>query len=840
MQEIRAKRKLDRLQLLDRAPVVVVRDGREVEVAPGGGGARRRAAGAAGRPDRGRRAAARRAVEADESLLTGESDPVVKDPGDDLRSGSLCVGGRRSPARPRRRRRELRGPAHRRGAPGHDRHDPAAAADRVRRPAGDGPGRADERGDPRAGRARGLHACCGSSRSRRCCPGWCPTACSSSSRSPTPPGAAAIARRGALVQQVNAVESVQQRRRRLHRQDRHPHHRAAHARRGRSRSATGTAGGRRRRSARSPAASAPRTSPPPRWPRRCPARARGPSATRCRSPRRCAGRASRTDDGHLGAGRPGRARRRTPAAAPRRRRRPTRTVRRAAGARPRAVASAAAGLRDARRPPGAARRSSRSRSSRSPTSCAPRSPTRSPGSATDGVALKVLSGDDPRTVAALATRAGLDAGEPVPGAALDGLDDAALDRLVARTTVFGRVAPEQKERIVASLRRQGHYVAMIGDGVNDARALKGAQVGVAMRSGSARHPRRRRHRARRRLLRRAAARPARGPPDHQRHRDVDVRVPGPGRHPGPGHRRGDDARAGLPLLPHPGRADAAHRRRPDACSSPSGPAPRPPDAHLLGNLARFVLPAAVVTAGFGTAVYAFLYEHVTQGFSSGRTPAQVISDFESYTGLIYTDADFTEAAATIGAQTGLSTFVCLASFVLILFLVPPTRFFAAWTRPTDDRRPTLLVVGVVGRVRRRAVRPGAVELLRAHRRRNSVRHSPCCPPSRCGSSRSPPRTGSGCSTVRWGSTRCRRNDRRPGRPRVRRTGASAGRTDQRRSYRSRFMTLSQALTKSRTNFSLASSAEYTSAMPRRIEFEPKTRSTAVAVRTTLPCASRPS
>jgi len=123
-------------------------------------------------------------------------------------------------------------------------------------------------------------------------------------------------------------------------------------------------------------------------------------------------------------------------------------------------------------------------------------------------------------------------------------------RVVARTTVFGRVAPEHKERIVTSLRRQGRYVAMLGDGVNDARALKAAQVGVAMRSGSA----------------------------------------------------------------------------------------------VTRDVADIVL--------------------VDDSFAALR-------------------------------QTGLSTFICLASFVLILFLAPPHQLFAAWTRPVTDRRPTILVAALL-------------------------------------------------------------------------------------------------------------------------------------------------
>ena len=102
-----------------------------------------------------------------------------------------------------------------------------------------------------------------------------------------------------------------------------------------------------------------------------------------------------------------------------------------------------------------------------------------------GVTPKIISGDDPETVAALARQAGLGPEiRFVSGPDLEALDDATLASVAEQTTVFGRITPSQKERLVDALRGRGHYVAMIGDGVNDVLSLKKANLGIAMQSGS--------------------------------------------------------------------------------------------------------------------------------------------------------------------------------------------------------------------------------------------------------------------------------------------------------------------------------------------------------------------
>jgi cation-transporting P-type ATPase E len=685
VQEIRAKRKLDRLQLLNRSRITVVRDGRDVEVAPEeivrGDVVHVRPGDQLvvdGPVLEGGR------VDVDESLLTGESEPLLKNPGDDLLSGSFCVGGE-----------------------GHQLARDVGAASYASRLTADARQSTTDR-TPLQHRIEFVvrlvmllvalmsvtilfqAALEGFTLVRvvqttAVLSGLVPYGLFFLVAVAYTVGAARSSGRGALVQQVNAVESVSNvdvvctdktgtlTTGRLSLAEVHP------------------VGSLEASATRELVGSMARSTAAPNLTTTALAAALPGEAWRVRdeipfsSTLRWS--ALRTDDGLYVLGAPDRL-------APQLSGAPLTdavTARTAQGLRVLVVARAAAGT-PVRDPAG--------RPQLPPLEpvavvsladeLRPDVPETIAGFARDGIDLKVVSGDDPRTVAALARQAGLDAGVPVAGPDLDALTDAELDGVVARTTVFGRIAPEQKERLVESLRRQGRYVAMIGDGVNDARALKRAHVGVAMKSGSA-------------VARDvadivltddslAALRPA----QHEGRRIINgigtsmqvflarvgtqglvilaVTMLGLGFPYSP-------ANVGLTLL-----TVGVPTLFLTAWARPSAP-----DPDLLANLGRFVVPAAVITAAGGVALYAYHYTFLFEGLSRTGAPDEVLAAFERYTGLSSDDVGFADAAATIGAQTALSTFVSYAAFLLILFLKPPNRLFAAWTRPDGDKRPAVLV-----------------------------------------------------------------------------------------------------------------------------------------------------
>ncbi|HVH76895.1 MAG TPA: cation-translocating P-type ATPase [Stellaceae bacterium] len=97
-----------------------------------------------------------------------------------------------------------------------------------------------------------------------------------------------------------------------------------------------------------------------------------------------------------------------------------------------------------------------------------------------GIRVLMVTGDYPATARAIAAQAGLAAGTVVTGNDVAALGDAELGQKVREATIFARIMPEQKLRIVEALKRNGEIVAMTGDGVNDAPSLRAAHIGIAM------------------------------------------------------------------------------------------------------------------------------------------------------------------------------------------------------------------------------------------------------------------------------------------------------------------------------------------------------------------------
>ncbi|ATQ32080.1 magnesium-translocating P-type ATPase [Rhodococcus ruber] len=101
-----------------------------------------------------------------------------------------------------------------------------------------------------------------------------------------------------------------------------------------------------------------------------------------------------------------------------------------------------------------------------------------------GITVKVATGDNPQVAEKVCAELGLVSGGSVTGAELEGLDDARFAEIAGRATVFARVSPEQKARLVRTLRAHGRSVGFLGDGVNDALALHAADVGISVDSAT--------------------------------------------------------------------------------------------------------------------------------------------------------------------------------------------------------------------------------------------------------------------------------------------------------------------------------------------------------------------
>ncbi|KUM04409.1 magnesium-translocating P-type ATPase [Chromobacterium subtsugae] len=101
-----------------------------------------------------------------------------------------------------------------------------------------------------------------------------------------------------------------------------------------------------------------------------------------------------------------------------------------------------------------------------------------------GVAVKVLTGDNPIVTAKVCRDVGLSPGLPLIGKEIEAMDDVALCTAVKHTTIFAKLTPLQKSRVVKALQANGHTVGFLGDGINDAPALRDADVGISVDSGA--------------------------------------------------------------------------------------------------------------------------------------------------------------------------------------------------------------------------------------------------------------------------------------------------------------------------------------------------------------------
>src|SRR5262249_54322099 len=102
----------------------------------------------------------------------------------------------------------------------------------------------------------------------------------------------------------------------------------------------------------------------------------------------------------------------------------------------------------------------------------------------DGVQVKILTGDNELVAAKVCKEVGLDGSRTLLGGTIERMTDAELEEVAERSTLFAKLSPPQKARVIKALQRKGHTVGFLGDGINDAPALRDADVGISVDTGA--------------------------------------------------------------------------------------------------------------------------------------------------------------------------------------------------------------------------------------------------------------------------------------------------------------------------------------------------------------------
>ena len=298
-----------------------------------------------------------------------------------------------------------------------------------------------------------------------------------------------------------------------------------------------------------------------------------------------------------------------------------------------------------------------------------------------GIQFKVISGDNPQTVAALAKQVGLSGNiNIISGLELAEMEPAQFAQAAEEATIFGRITPQQKEQLVQVLRERGHYVAMIGDGVNDVLSLKKANLGIAMQSGS---------------------QATRSVADIVLLKDTFSSLP-------PAFLEGQRIRNGMQNIfqlflarilavailiieilvigEFPFAAKQVSVLTFLTVGTPAlllalwaypGTTEGTSKWHALW---RFVLPASLTIGIMGLFVY--IGEYFVTELIRFATPVSQNTQ----------EAQHVEAVARMAAQTALTTFTVLCGIILIIFVEPPSKFWVGSNPLRGDRRIVLLAL----------------------------------------------------------------------------------------------------------------------------------------------------